>query len=96
MGYIKAARKLNDLGVKSVRQKAEPKPTLKPPPAFAAALKKNKNALAHFAAFTPGKRRDYLEWIIDAKTGETRARRIATTVEWVSEGKARNWKYERY
>ena len=94
VGYIKAAMKLNDLGIKPVRKKAEPKAVLRHPPAFAAALKKNKKALAHFTAFTPGKRRDYLEWIIEAKTDETRARRIATTVEWVSEGKARNWRYE--
>ena len=79
--YIKAAMKLNDLGVKPVRKKAAPKEALKPPPAFVAALKKNKKALAHFTAFTPGKRRDYLEWIIEAKTEETRARRIVTTIE---------------
>jgi uncharacterized protein YdeI (YjbR/CyaY-like superfamily) len=94
VNYIKAAMKLNDLGVTPVRKKAAPKEALKPPPAFVAALKKNKKALAHFTAFTPGKRRDYLEWIVEAKTEETRARRIVTTIEWVSEGKSRNWKYQ--
>ena len=80
--------------MKPVRKKAASKEALKPPPAFVAALKKNKKALAHFTAFTPGKRRDYLEWIIEAKTEETRTRRIVTTIEWVSEGKSRNWKYQ--
>ncbi len=62
-------------------------------PAFAAALKENASAAAQFRKFTPGKRRDYIEWIADAKQEATRTRRIATAVEWIAEGKARNWKY---
>jgi uncharacterized protein YdeI (YjbR/CyaY-like superfamily) len=50
---------------------------------------------AAFDAFPPGKRRDYLEWIADAKTDPTRDRRVRTAVEWMAQGKSRNWKYER-
>lgn len=51
-------------------------------------------AATAFAAFGPGAPREYLDWVIDAKAAATRAKRIATTVEWVAEGKKRNWKYE--
>lgn len=64
------------------------------PAEFAAALKKNKKAGAQFAAFSPSGRRDYIEWIAEAKREETREKRIATAVEWIAEGKKRNWKYE--
>jgi hypothetical protein len=93
-GYIRTAMKLNDLGVKAVKKKAPPKKPLKSPPQFTAALKKNKSALAHFASFSPSKKRDYLDWILEAKTDETRDKRITTAVIWISEGKGRNWKYE--
>ena len=49
---------------------------------------------ATFDGFPPSKQRDYLEWITDAKRAETRAKRIAQSVEWLAEGKARHWKYE--
>ncbi|HEX4038659.1 MAG TPA: YdeI/OmpD-associated family protein [Acidobacteriaceae bacterium] len=65
----------------------------KVPADFGLALKKNKGAGATFAAFSPSCRREYIEWIVDAKREETRARRIATAVEWIAEGKSRNWKY---
>ena len=71
-----------------------PKPPLKIHPEFAAALKKNKKASASFEAFPPGCKREYVEWIADAKRDETREKRIATAVEWIAEGKKRNWKYE--
>ena len=50
---------------------------------------------AAFDAFPPSHRREYLEWIIEARRQDTRARRIAQAVEWLAEGKSRNWKYER-
>lgn len=71
-----------------------PKPALKTPPAFAAALKKNRKAAAAFDAFSPGCKREYIEWIADAKRDETRTRRIATAVQWIADGKRRNWKYQ--
>ena len=55
----------------------------------------NKKAKAAFDKFSPSHRREYVEWITEAKTEPTRDRRIATAIEWLSEGKSRNWKYER-
>jgi hypothetical protein len=92
---IKAAAKLNDAGVKVVRRKAAPKPPMTPPAYFVAALKKNRKAAAAFEAFPPGHRREYLEWITEAKTEETRDRRLGQAIAWMAEGKSRNWKYER-
>ena len=51
-------------------------------------------ARKHFEAFSPSKQRDYAEWICEAKTDATRARRLEQAVEWIAEGKARNWKYQ--
>lgn len=65
------------------------------PPEFARALKSDSKALAAFAAFSPSCKREYVEWIADAKRVETRDKRIATAVEWISEGKQRNWKYQK-
>ena len=92
---IKEAAKLNEQGIKQERQKAAPRPVPKAPAYFMAAVKKNKKALAHFQAFSPSKKRDYVEWITDAKSDDTRTKRLTQAVAWISEGKARNWKYER-
>jgi uncharacterized protein YdeI (YjbR/CyaY-like superfamily) len=64
------------------------------PPEFTKALKANKKAAAVFAAFSPSCKKEYVEWITDAKRTETRDKRIATAIEWISEGKQRNWKYQ--
>jgi uncharacterized protein YdeI (YjbR/CyaY-like superfamily) len=64
------------------------------PPEFSKALKANKKAAAVFAAFSPSCKKEYVEWIVDAKRAETRDKRIASAVEWISEGKQRNWKYQ--
>ncbi len=71
-----------------------PKPALEPPAEFASALKKDKKAAAVFAASSPSCKREYIEWIAEAKRPETRDKRIATAVEWIAEGKQRNWKYQ--
>jgi uncharacterized protein YdeI (YjbR/CyaY-like superfamily) len=63
-------------------------------PEFSAALKRNKKAESVFSAFSSSAKREYFEWIIDAKRPETRDKRIATAVEWIAEGKQRNWKYQ--
>ncbi|WP_438479024.1 YdeI/OmpD-associated family protein [Oleiharenicola lentus] len=91
--YLRAALALHDTGV-APREKKPPRPELATPAEFAAALKRNKKAAAHWADFSPSARRDYLEWIIDAKRDETREQRIETTLEWVAEGKSRHWKYK--
>ena len=71
-----------------------PAPALETPPEFSKALKANKKASAAFAALSPSCKREYVEWIADAKRAETREKRIATAVDWISEGKQRNWKYQ--
>ncbi len=71
-----------------------PAPPLEAPLEFTKALKANKKAAAVFAAFSPSCKKEYVEWIADAKRAETRDKRIATAVEWISEGKQRNWKYQ--
>jgi uncharacterized protein YdeI (YjbR/CyaY-like superfamily) len=93
-GYIKKAAQLNEAGIKVPRPKTAPKAAPKTPADLAAALKTNKKAAAHYAAFSPSKQRDYVEWLTEAKTDATRARRLETAVEWMAEGKSRNWKYE--
>jgi len=65
------------------------------PDDLASALAANSAAQASFDRFPPSCRREYLEWIIEAKRPETRARRIGQAVEWMAEGKKRNWKYEK-
>ncbi len=76
------------------KPKRDPKPELPVPPAFAAALEAVPAARATFEAFAPSHRREYLEWIAEAKREATRDKRIAQAVEWLAEGKKRHWKYE--
>lgn len=94
-GYVKQAMKLNENGVTAPRQKAgKPKPAIRVPPDLAAALKRNRKARETFENLSPSHRREYLEWITEAKAAETRKRRLASAVEWMAEGKSRNWKYQ--
>ncbi|HEY4936158.1 MAG TPA: YdeI/OmpD-associated family protein [Puia sp.] len=93
--YLKEAALLNKNNVKIARPKSGPKKELPPPKALAATLKKNKKALAVFEAFSISNRRDYIEWINEAKTEETLNKRLATTIEWLEQGKSRNWKYKK-
>ena len=89
---VKEAVALNDAGVK-VPRPTKAKPPLKTPADMLAAIGKNKKARATYEAFSPSCKREYVEWITEAKTDDTRARRLATAVEWMAEGKQRNWKY---
>lgn len=91
--YARRAMKLIDEGVKPLPRGGKPKPPPEPPADLVAALKKNRQAQAAFDAFPPSHRREYIEWITEAKREETRQKRLAQAVEWLSEGKPRNWKY---
>lgn len=91
---IKDACKLNDEGVKVVRKASKEKKELVVPDILLRALAKNKKAAATFNSFPPSCKREYIEWITEAKTDATREKRLATTIEWLSEGRRRNWKYE--
>ena len=95
LAHIRKAMKLNEDGVKApARRKSAPKPPPEAPADLVTALKENKAAQAAYDAFPPGCKREYVEWIVEAKREETRAKRLAQAVEWMAEGKRRNWKYE--
>lgn len=95
IGYIKKGMKLNEEGVKVERPAKKKRPELPMPSYFMAAIKKYKRALAAYEDFSPSHRREYIEWITGAKTDATRDKRVAQAVEWMAEGKSRNWKYAR-
>lgn len=94
LSYIKEAKKLNDEDIKlpsknSVKTKKE----IVVPEYFIKALKKNNSAFKTFENFSPSHKKEYVEWITEAKTDETKNKRIAAAIEWLAEGKPRNWKY---
>jgi uncharacterized protein YdeI (YjbR/CyaY-like superfamily) len=94
---VRAAAALNEQGVKSPARAKKPAAArpLRVPAYLLTALGKNKQALATFKGLSPSHKREYVEWIAEAKTDETRRRRLETAVAWMAEGKARNWKYAR-
>jgi uncharacterized protein YdeI (YjbR/CyaY-like superfamily) len=93
---VKKAAALNDAGVKSVRNTRPdgPRPIVVPDD-LAAALSRNAKARATFDAFSNTHKREYVDWIVDAKRDETRASRIATALEWMAEGKSKEWRYQK-
>lgn len=90
--YIKEAMKLNDEGKKVVKKPAEGKEP-EVPAYFLKALKSNKAAQKTFENFSPSAKKEYVMWIVEAKTEDTRNKRIEQALEWMAEGKQRNWKY---
>lgn len=90
---VKKAMKLNEDGVKAPRDKTPKKKPPSMPRELEAALGKNKKARAVFDAFSPSHQREYMEWIGEAKGEDTRQRRLETALEWIAQGKPRNWKY---
>ena len=93
LGYIKEAVRLNEEGIKVPKLKPKAKKELVVPDYFTSALRKNKKALATFDNFTYSHKKEYLEWITEAKREETRTQRLETAVAWLAQGKPRNWKY---
>lgn len=93
---IEKAMGLNEAGVKrTVARPGKKKPEAKTPSDLAAALKKDAAARKTWDGFSPSHRREYVEWLVEAKRAETRARRLAATLEQLAAGKSRHWKYER-
>lgn len=91
--YVGKAVQLNDAGVKQPRAKPRRKEGLVVPADLKAALQKSARAGKTFEDFSPSNKRDYVEWITEAKREETRKQRLKTSIEWMAEGKVRNWKY---
>lgn len=94
LDFFKQAKKLNDDGIKIQRVKTAKK-ELKAPAYFLNTIKKNKKAWITFESFSPSHKREYVEWILEAKTEATREKRMDQAIEWMAEGKPRNWKYMR-
>lgn len=100
LGWIRQAAAFVDSGehtspiVARNRLVKAPKPEVETTAEFTAALQKNKAAARVFDAFSHSCKREYIEWIADAKRAETREKRIASAIEWLAEGKQRNWKYQ--
>ncbi len=96
LGYVRKAAALNDAGVKAPGRSA---PKKKPqelvvPEYLTAALRNNRKARETFEKLSQSCRKEYVEWLTEAKRDETREKRLATTLEWLAEGKSRNWKYQ--
>ncbi len=92
-GYIKQAIALNEAGTPARPRATKKKPEAKVPPDLAARLQASKPAATTWENFSPSHRREYVEWITEAKRPETREQRLETTLEWLAAGKPRNWKY---
>ncbi|MBA3670835.1 MAG: YdeI/OmpD-associated family protein, partial [Gemmatimonadaceae bacterium] len=93
-GFVKKAARLNEEGVPVAKKKAVvARPEAVVPDVLAKALAKNRKARATFDAFSPSHRREYIEWITEAKREETRTKRVDQAIAWLAEGKARHWKH---
>ncbi len=99
-GYIRKAMRLNEERISKPKSSAKgvkrgKRKPLAVPDDLQSALRRNAAARAAFARFTPSQQRDYIEWLSEAKREDTRQRRLDTAIEWIAEGKTRNWKYIR-
>lgn len=103
IAYVKSAMKLNEpealaiqATARTLKKKSPPKPIVVPPELHKLLMQpKNEKARETFDAFPPSHKREYIEWVNEAKRDETRKKRIATTLEYLNKGKSKNWKYER-
>lgn len=93
LDYIKQAKSLNDKGIKNTARKTARRQLLEAPDYMLTAIRKNKKAWTTFKNFSPSNKLDYVEWITEAKTEATRDKRLVQAIEWMMEGKPRNWKY---
>jgi uncharacterized protein YdeI (YjbR/CyaY-like superfamily) len=94
--YVTQAANLNEAAANKPAKKKAPRKVAVPrmPAILKTALSKAKKAESHFKKLSPGDKRDYIEWIVEAKRDETKERRVAQAVDWLKEGKSRNWKYQ--
>jgi len=92
---IREGARLNEEGVKGPPRRKVAKKPVAIPIELKSALAKNRKAAAAFEKFPPSHKREYADWVAEAKGEETRQRRVKSAIEWIAEGKSRNWKYER-
>jgi uncharacterized protein YdeI (YjbR/CyaY-like superfamily) len=93
LGFVRKAAKLNEAGVKKSRPRSRAKQKVSVPSDLKAALQKNPKARKTFEDFSYSRRKEYVNWITDAKRDETRKRRLQTTIKWLNDGKVQNWRY---
>lgn len=91
--YIHESMALNEQGVKMKKEKPVAPRIIEIPSWFLEALEKSPAASMTFEKFSPSNKKEYIEWVTEAKTEATRTKRLATAIEWMAEGKTRNWKY---
>lgn len=94
LDFIRQSKKLNDDGIK-IKKEVKPKKEIIVPDYFADAIRSNKKAFAVFHSGSYSFRKEYVEWVTEAKTEATREKRMNTAIEWIAEGKGRNWKYKK-
>jgi uncharacterized protein YdeI (YjbR/CyaY-like superfamily) len=96
IAYVKEAARLNEENIKlPARPKAAENTDLIVPQTLTDALKENRKAAETFENFSRSNKKEYIHWITEAKSEETRNKRLATAIEWLNEGKSKNWKYEK-
>ncbi len=93
LDFVRQAKSLNDEGIKLPARPKKPRLELVIPDYFMNAVRKNKKALSNFENFSYSHKKEYVEWVTEAKREETRNSRLKTGVDWMAEGKPRNWKY---
>ena len=93
IGFIRKAAALNEAGIKKLRPRSRVKQKVSVPSDLKAALRKNSKARKAFENFSYSHRKEYVDWITDAKREETRKRRLQTAIRWLSQGKPQNWNY---
>lgn len=95
IGFVHQMIAINESGIKKVKKPSAPKADLPMPTDFDKLLRNNLAAMGHYENFSPSKKREYLEWFEEAKSDATREKRMQQALEWIGEGKSRNWKYQR-
>jgi uncharacterized protein YdeI (YjbR/CyaY-like superfamily) len=93
LAYLREAKKLNEDDIKLPPRKKTTEKKLTVPPYLLKAIKANSKAWKTFENFSPSNKKEYIEWIVEAKTDTTRDKRVETAIEWMAAGKVRNWKY---
>ena len=94
MDFVQQMIKINESGIKEPKKPSAPKAELPMPAEFDKLLRENLVAMDNFEKFSPSKKREYLEWFVEAKSDATREKRMQQALEWIAEGKSRNWKYQ--
>src|ERR1700744_4798987 len=93
--FVRQIIAINESGIKEPKKPVTPKSEIAMPDDFKELLSANATAVGYFEDFSPSKKREYLEWIVDAKSDATRLKRMEQALEWISDGKSRHWKYQR-